>query len=55
MDRFGQTPMLSAINAPENRNDILKFFLDLIHDRDDIKLREVLPVILYSYIIHTVF
>ena len=29
-DRFGQTPMLSAINAPENRNEILKFLFEVI-------------------------
>ena len=41
-DRFGQTPMLSAISAPENRNEILKFFLDIILERsDDVILQEV--------------
>ena len=36
-DRFGQTPMLSAINSPENRNEIMKFFLKMIleHNSDE--------------------
>ena len=36
-DRFGQTPMLSAINSPENRNEIMKFFLKMIleHNQDE--------------------
>ena len=41
-DRFGQTPMLSAINSPENRNEILKFFLKIIlEDNSDETLQEI--------------
>ena len=41
-DRFGQTPMLSAINAPENRNEILKFFFEVIlENKSDSGLFEV--------------
>ena len=41
-DRFGQTPMLSAINAPENRNEILKFFLEVIlENKNDEELFKV--------------
>ena len=41
-DRFGQTPMLSAINSPENRNEILKFFLKMIlEDNSDETLQEI--------------
>ena len=41
-DKFGQTPMLSAVSAAENRNEILKFFLDIIHEKStDIILQEV--------------
>ena len=41
-DRFGQSPMLSAINAPENRNEILKFFFEVIlENKSDEDLYEV--------------
>jgi len=41
-DKFGQTPMLSAISASENRNEILKFFLNLIIEKNtDVILQEV--------------
>ena len=41
-DKFGQTPMLSAISAAENRNEILSFFLNLIHEKNtDVILQEV--------------
>ena len=41
-DRFGQSPMLSAINAPENRNEILKFFFEVIlENKSDENLYEV--------------
>ena len=34
-DKFSQTPMLSAVNATENRNEVMKFLLQLILDRKD--------------------
>ena len=41
-DKFGQTPMLSSISASENRNEILKFLLNLILERSsDTALQEV--------------
>eukprot|EP00092_Neocalanus_flemingeri_P005491 GFUD01005921.1.p1 GENE.GFUD01005921.1~~GFUD01005921.1.p1 ORF type:complete len:1477 (-),score=243.09 GFUD01005921.1:84-4514(-) len=41
-DKFGQTPMLSAISASENRNEILKFLLNLIYENSsDSSLQEV--------------
>lgn len=41
-DRFGQTPMLSAINAPENRSEILKFLFEVIlENKSDEALFEV--------------
>ena len=41
-DKFGQTPMLSSISASENRNEILKFLLNLILERSsDTGLQEV--------------
>ena len=41
-DKFGQTPMLSAISASENRNEILKFLLNLIYEHSsDSSLQEV--------------
>lgn len=41
-DKFGQTPMLSSISASENRNEILKFLLNLILERNtDANLQEV--------------
>ena len=41
-DKFGQTPMLSAISAAENRNEILKFFLNMILEKNtDVILQEV--------------
>ena len=41
-DKFGQTPMLSSISASENRNEILKFLLNLILERSsDTLLQEV--------------
>jgi hypothetical protein len=41
-DKFGQTPMLSSISASENRNEILKFLLNLILEKNtDANLQEV--------------
>lgn len=40
-DKFGQTPMISAVSAAENRHEILNFLLSLVLDRpDDVALQE---------------
>ena len=45
-DKFGQTPMLSSISASENRNEILKFLLNLILERSsDTALQEVRAIL----------
>ena len=52
-DKFGQTPMLSSISASENRNEILKFLLNLILERSsDTALQEVKTFATSKFIFH---
>ena len=52
-DKFGQTPMLSSISASENRNEILKFLLNLILERSsDTALQEVKTFATGKFIFH---